>query len=55
MPAASVHIVETNTQAIDLLHTLVKPGPVGDRILVKGSRALGMEEIVAALQQGRVP
>jgi UDP-N-acetylmuramoyl-tripeptide--D-alanyl-D-alanine ligase len=55
MPAASVYVVETNAQAIEVLHTLVKPGPVGDRILVKGSRALGMEEIVAALQQGRAP
>jgi UDP-N-acetylmuramoyl-tripeptide--D-alanyl-D-alanine ligase len=54
MPVASVHFVETNAQAIDLLRTLVEVGPAVDRILVKGSRAMAMEEIVAALQQGAV-
>jgi UDP-N-acetylmuramoyl-tripeptide--D-alanyl-D-alanine ligase len=52
MDAASVYLVETNAQAIDLLRTLVKPGPVADKILVKGSRGMAMEEIVAALQKG---
>jgi UDP-N-acetylmuramoyl-tripeptide--D-alanyl-D-alanine ligase len=52
MDAAAVYSVETNTQAIDLLRTLIKPGPAGDRILIKGSRAIAMEEIVAALQKG---
>ena len=55
MPVASVHFAETNAQAIDLLHMLVEPSPGGDSILVKGSRGMAMEEIVAALQQGGVP
>ncbi|MGD2205262.1 MAG: UDP-N-acetylmuramoyl-tripeptide--D-alanyl-D-alanine ligase [Anaerolineae bacterium] len=48
MEAQAVHILETNAQAIDLLQTVIEPG---DRILVKGSRGMGMEEIVAALTQ----
>jgi UDP-N-acetylmuramoyl-tripeptide--D-alanyl-D-alanine ligase len=52
MPAESVHFAETNAQAIDLLRTLIEPGPSGDTILIKGSRGMAMEEIVAALQQG---
>jgi UDP-N-acetylmuramoyl-tripeptide--D-alanyl-D-alanine ligase len=52
MPAESVHLVETNAQAIDLLRDLIAPSPVGDKILVKGSRGMEMEEIVTALQEG---
>ncbi len=54
MPAGSVHLVETNAQAIDLLRTLIEPSPGGDKVLVKGSRGMAMEEVVAALQQGEV-
>jgi UDP-N-acetylmuramoyl-tripeptide--D-alanyl-D-alanine ligase len=46
MPAEAVHLVETNAQAIDLLRTLIQPE---DYVLIKGSRGIEMEEIVAAL------
>jgi UDP-N-acetylmuramoyl-tripeptide--D-alanyl-D-alanine ligase len=52
MSAESVCLVETNAQAIECLRSLIEPGPIGDTILVKGSRGLGMEEIVTALQSG---
>jgi UDP-N-acetylmuramoyl-tripeptide--D-alanyl-D-alanine ligase len=52
MPPASVYWVETNAEAVDLLEKIVEPSPEGDKILVKGSRGLAMEEIVAALQVG---
>jgi UDP-N-acetylmuramoyl-tripeptide--D-alanyl-D-alanine ligase len=39
--------VETNDQAIESLRQVVQPG---DIVLVKGSRSMAMEEIVAALQ-----
>jgi UDP-N-acetylmuramoyl-tripeptide--D-alanyl-D-alanine ligase len=52
MPAESVYLVETNAQAIDLLRDLIAPSPVGDKILIKGSRGMEMEEIVTALQEG---
>ena len=50
MPAADVHITETNTDAIAVLQGLIQPGDV---ILVKGSRAAAMESIVDALSRSR--
>jgi UDP-N-acetylmuramoyl-tripeptide--D-alanyl-D-alanine ligase len=46
MPSDHVHIVERNAEAIALLEHIVQDGDV---ILVKGSRAMEMEEIVDAL------
>jgi len=46
MSPESVHIVETNQEAVKILRKVVAPGDV---ILVKGSRAMRMEEIVTAL------
>jgi UDP-N-acetylmuramoyl-tripeptide--D-alanyl-D-alanine ligase len=48
MPASAVYLAETNARAVDLLRTLVR---TGDRILVKGSRGMEMEEIVSALAE----
>jgi UDP-N-acetylmuramoyl-tripeptide--D-alanyl-D-alanine ligase len=52
MDIGSVYCLDTNTEALDLLRVLIKPGPVGDKILIKGSRGMEMEAIVAALQKG---
>jgi UDP-N-acetylmuramoyl-tripeptide--D-alanyl-D-alanine ligase len=41
-----VAILETNEEAIQVLRAMVQPG---DIILVKGSRGMRMEQIVAAL------
>ncbi len=49
MAAGDVHIVDNNEQAIAHLRHIVK---ADDVILVKGSRGMEMEEIVAALSQG---
>ena len=46
MAAEDVHLVESKSQALDLIQTLVQPGDV---ILIKGSRGMEMETIVAAL------
>lgn len=46
LPNSAVHMLADNSQAIGLLKEIVKPGDV---ILVKGSRAMHMEEIVMAL------
>jgi UDP-N-acetylmuramoyl-tripeptide--D-alanyl-D-alanine ligase len=54
MAPGFVHLLETNAQAIKLLQTLVEPSPAGDKILVKGSRGMEMEEIVDALQKGDI-
>jgi UDP-N-acetylmuramoyl-tripeptide--D-alanyl-D-alanine ligase len=49
MAADAVHLVASNTQAIELVHRLIEPHEPGDCILIKGSRAMEMEEIVQAL------
>jgi len=52
MPADRVHILEDNTQAVALLKQMVTGDDV---ILVKGSRAMEMEEIVNVLGQHHDP
>jgi UDP-N-acetylmuramoyl-tripeptide--D-alanyl-D-alanine ligase len=52
MPSESVHIVDTNADAIEALLSLMGDASGNDVILIKGSRGLAMEEIVTALQQG---
>jgi len=52
MPTSAVQMVETNAEAITLLLASIEPG---DMILVKGSRAVKMEEIVAALTRTPSP
>jgi UDP-N-acetylmuramoyl-tripeptide--D-alanyl-D-alanine ligase len=49
LPADRVRLCASNAEAIEYLKTVIEPG---DMILVKGSRGLRMEEIVAALGQG---
>ena len=46
MPGDAVHLVDDNPSAIALLRKLIG---AGDILLVKGSRGMAMEEIVAAL------
>lgn len=48
MPAERVISLETNDQAIDAILPLLQPG---DHVLVKGSRGMQMERIIAALRQ----
>ena len=43
-----IHVLDSNEQAIDLLRSIMQPG---DYVLVKGSRGMAMEGIVAALQR----
>lgn len=52
MDPSAVHQVETNQEAIELVRSLIAPGPIGDKILIKGSRGMQMETIVSALQTG---
>lgn len=49
-PAGSVRAVETAAEAITVLRSVIGPGDV---VLVKGSRATNMEQVVAALAQPR--
>lgn len=55
MISDAVHLVESNSQAVDLLRALIGTGTGSDRILVKGSRGMDMEEIVTALTQSSRP
>lgn len=48
MPLDRIHLLATNQEAIELLRTEVRQG---DYVLVKGSRAVALEQIVAALQR----
>jgi UDP-N-acetylmuramoyl-tripeptide--D-alanyl-D-alanine ligase len=52
MPSESVHVVDTNAEAVGVLLSLIEDASGGDVILIKGSRGLAMEEIVTALQRG---
>jgi UDP-N-acetylmuramoyl-tripeptide--D-alanyl-D-alanine ligase len=45
-PKSAVHMLDDKAEAVDLLREIVVPGDV---ILVKGSRALRLEEVVMAL------
>jgi UDP-N-acetylmuramoyl-tripeptide--D-alanyl-D-alanine ligase len=55
MPAENVHLLENKAQAIALLQTIIEAGDIGDRILVKASRGMKMEEVVTALTQAAAP
>jgi UDP-N-acetylmuramoyl-tripeptide--D-alanyl-D-alanine ligase len=48
MNTADVYPVETNTDAVGILQGLIRPGDV---VLIKGSRAAGMEAVVDALSR----
>jgi len=52
MAATAIHLAETNAEATALVRSLVQPGDV---VLIKGSRGLKMEQIVAELTQPRIP
>jgi UDP-N-acetylmuramyl pentapeptide synthase len=49
MAGDAVFLAETKAQAVDLVRGLIETGTGSDRVLVKGSRGLEMEEIVTAL------
>lgn len=51
MPAGSIIHLQSNQEVIERLNTVLLSG---DRILVKGSRGMHMEEIVGYLKNGRV-
>jgi UDP-N-acetylmuramoyl-tripeptide--D-alanyl-D-alanine ligase len=51
MPAQSVYHMQSNEEVIDWLKNSLSQG---DRILVKGSRGMQMEQVVAYLKNGRV-
>jgi UDP-N-acetylmuramoyl-tripeptide--D-alanyl-D-alanine ligase len=51
LPAETARIVESHSEAVSLLRQMIQNG---DWILVKGSRRMAMEEIVAGLAGGRV-
>jgi UDP-N-acetylmuramoyl-tripeptide--D-alanyl-D-alanine ligase len=48
LPAERIWRVSSNDEAVELLRTLIEPE---DYVLIKGSRGMGMERIVGALQQ----
>ncbi|HWQ13997.1 MAG TPA: UDP-N-acetylmuramoyl-tripeptide--D-alanyl-D-alanine ligase [Roseiflexaceae bacterium] len=48
LPPMRIRQVASNQEAVALLRELIQPG---DYVLIKGSRAMGMEAIVAALQR----
>ena len=52
MAATAIHLAATNAEATALVRSLVQPGDV---VLIKGSRGLKMEQIVAELTQPRIP
>jgi UDP-N-acetylmuramoyl-tripeptide--D-alanyl-D-alanine ligase len=52
MAVDAVYLVENNAQATDLLRTIIT---TGDRVLVKGSRGMQMEEIVSAVAETSGP
>jgi len=52
MDPSAVFQVETKEEAIERIQSLIAPSPLGDKILIKGSRGMQMETIVSALQTG---
>lgn len=48
LPDERIHLADSNQHVVELLRPILQPG---DYVLVKGSRGMAMEEIVAALQR----